>query len=93
MARLDPPPVHPCKTKNEQKKVNHLLLDDTTFACSAIPGRHWRRLHLDAIGLIASRRSIEVKAVFVADAPRIAVQANCESWGTLLTCNKTKKMI
>ena len=93
MARLDPRPVHPCKTENEQKKVNDLILDDTILGCSAIAGRHWRRRHFDAIGLIASSFSIEVHAVLESDAPAIAVQARCESWGTSPTCNKTKKMI
>lgn len=92
-ARVDPRPVHPCKTENEQKKVNDLILDDTILGWSAIAGRHWRRRHLDAVGFIASSFSIEVHAVLESDAPAIAVQARCESWGISPTCNKTKKMI
>ena len=75
MARLDPPAIHPWKTENEQKKVNDLILDDTILAWSAIAGRHWRRLHLNAVVLIASSRSIEAQAVLESDALVIAVQA------------------
>ena len=62
MARLDPRPVHPWKTENEQKKVNDLILDDRIFDCSAIAGRNWRRRNLGAAGLTASSRSIEEPA-------------------------------
>ena len=75
------------------KKVNDLLLDDTTFDYSAIARHHWRRQHLGTFGLIASSCSIEVQAVLESDAPVITVQARCESSGTSLTCNKTKTMI
>ena len=92
-ACVDPPPVHPCKTKNEPEKVNDLLLDDKIFHYLGIASCHWRRRHLETIGLIASSYSIEVHAVLESNAPVIALQARCESWGTSLTCNKTKTMI
>ena len=48
-ARVDPPPVDPCKTKNEPKKVNGPLLDEKIFNCSAIAGRQGGPRHLEAM--------------------------------------------
>ena len=61
------------QNKKQTKAVSELLLDDTIFDCSAITDRHWRRRHLNAVGLIASSRSIEAEAVLESDALVIAV--------------------
>ena len=48
------------QNQKRTKKINYLLLDDKFFDSSAMAGRHWRGRHLDAVGLSASSRSIEM---------------------------------
>ena len=56
MARVDPPPVHPCKTQNDPKNVNDLL--DLRLLGQRRPPKGGGG-HLDAMGLTAPSRSIE----------------------------------